>query len=151
MVYVCKGTDSEKLAWFRIINIAGEELTNQELLNAVYSGPFVTDAKRYFSKQGCPAYKIASDYLSGSVVRQDYLETALDWISDGGGEGYLATHQHDPNANELWLHFQNVVNWVRATFPKHRKEMKGWTGAPSGCAIMSVSWMWRPWSRRSSV
>ena len=56
MVYVCKGTDSEKLAWFRIINIAGEELTNQELLNAVYSGPFVTDAKRYFSKQGCPAY-----------------------------------------------------------------------------------------------
>ena len=58
-------------------------------------------------------------------MRQDYLETALDWISDGGGEGYLATHQHDPNANELWLHFQNVVNWVRATFPKHRKEMKG--------------------------
>lgn len=125
MVYVCKGTDSEKLAWFRIINIAGEELTDQELLNAVYSGPFVTDAKRHFSKQGCPAYKIASDYLSGSVVRQDYLATALAWISNGFGEGYLATHQHDPNANALWLHFQNVVNWVRATFPKYRKEMKG--------------------------
>ncbi len=125
MVYVCKGTDSEKLAWFRVINIAGERLYEQELLNAVYSGPFVTDAKRHFSKQGCPAYKIASEYLSGSVVRQDYLATALDWISNGYSEGYLATHQHDPNANTLWLHFQNVINWVRATFPKYRKEMKG--------------------------
>lgn len=124
MIYVCKGTDSEKLAWFRIINIAGEQLNDQELLNAVYCGPFVMDAKRYFSKNGCAAYQIANKYVSGKVNRQDFLKTALNWISNGCGEGYLATHQHDPNANQLWLHFHNVIQWVQATFPKVRKEMK---------------------------
>ena len=124
MIYVCKRTDSEKLAWFRIINIAGEQLNDQELLNAVYSGPFVTDAKRYFSKNGCAAYQIANKYLNGKVNRQDFLKTALNWISNGGSEGYLATHQHDPNANQLWLHFNNVIQWVQTTFPTVRKEMK---------------------------
>lgn len=125
MVYFCSGTDSEKLEWFKTINIAGEELTAQELRNAVYSGSWVTDAKRYFSKNGCPAYGIGSDYLSGSAIRQDYLETTIKWINNGEIEAYMAKHQNEPNANELWLYFQSVINWVRAVFPNYRKEMKG--------------------------
>ncbi len=123
-VYICSGTDSEKLRWFRTINIAGEKLTEQELRNAVYSGSWVSDAKRYFSKNGCPASKTGSDYLSGSAIRQDYLETAIDWISHGNIDIYMAKHQHDPNAVELWNHFSSVINWVKAVFPKYRKEMK---------------------------
>jgi hypothetical protein len=125
MVYLCSGTDSEKLKWFQTINIAGEKLTEQELRNAVYAGSWVSDAKRYFSKNGCAAYQIGKDYLNGSPIRQDYLETVIDWISKGNIESYMATHQHDPNANEIWLYFQSVINWVKATFPKYRKEMKG--------------------------
>jgi hypothetical protein len=125
MVYFCSGTDSERLEWFRTINIAGEELTDQELRNAVYSGSWVTDAKRHFSKTGCPAYGLGGDYMSGTAIRQDYLETTIQWISGGDIEGYMATNQHKPNANELWLYFQSVIAWVRATFPTYRKEMKG--------------------------
>ena len=83
MVYFCSGTDSEKLEWFKTINIAGLKLTDQELRNAVYHGPWTADAKRYFSKTGCPAYGIGSDYLDGTPIRQDYLETAIDWLSEG--------------------------------------------------------------------
>lgn len=125
MVYFCEGTDSEKLEWFKTINIAGEELTEQELRNAVYHGSWVYDAKRYFSKTGCPAYGLASNYLAGSAIRQDYLETAIDWLSNGNIDVYMANHQHDPNASELWLYFQNVINWVKVVFPVYRKEMKG--------------------------
>jgi hypothetical protein len=125
MVYRCSGTDSEKLEWFKTINIAGEKLTDQELRNAVYSGPWVTDSKRYFSKTGCPAYQIAHSYMTGKPIRQDYLETAIKWINKGDVEGYMAVHQHDPNAIELWLYFQAVINWVKATFPVHRSEMEG--------------------------
>jgi hypothetical protein len=125
MVYQCSGTDSEKLGWFKTINIAGEQLTDQELRNAVYSGPWVSDAKRYFSKNGCPAYGIGSDYLSGSPIRQEFLETVIDWFSDGKIEAYMAKQQQKPNANELWLYFQAVISWVKATFPKYRREMKG--------------------------
>jgi hypothetical protein len=125
MVYFCSGTDSEKLEWFKTINIAGEKLTDQELRNAVYSGSWVSDAKRYFSKNGCPAYGIANDYLSGTPIRQDYLETTIQWISNDSIEKYMAEHQHEPNANELWLYFQSVINWVKAVFPNYRKEMKG--------------------------
>ncbi|NUQ80800.1 MAG: DUF262 domain-containing protein [Bacteroidetes bacterium] len=124
MVYLCSGSDSEKLQWFKTINIAGEKLTDQELRNAVYSGPWVTDAKRYFSKNGCPAYNFASDYMTGTAIRQEYLETVIDWISVGNIEIYMAKHQMDDNAIELWLYFQGVINWVKATFPKYRKEMK---------------------------
>jgi hypothetical protein len=123
MVYLCSGTDSEKLDWFTTINIAGEKLTDQELRNAVYSGSWVSDAKRFFSKNSRP--KIGDDYLSGSANRQEYLETTLYWISKGSIEVYMANHQHDPNANELWLYFQSVINWVKVNFPKYRKEMKG--------------------------
>jgi hypothetical protein len=125
MVYLCSGTDSEKLDWFETINIAGEQLTNQELRNAVYAGSWVTDAKRYFSKNGCPAYAIGSRHLNGSPIRQDYLETAIKWMNSGDIVGYMATHQHDPAALGLWQYFQSVITWVEATFPKYRKEMKG--------------------------
>lgn len=124
-VYFCSGTDSEKLEWFKIINIAGEKLTDQELRNAVYSGSWVTDAKRYFSKNGCAAYGIGSDYLNGSPIRQDYLETAIKWISDGDIEEYMSKHQHDQNASALWRYFQDVITWVGATFTHKRKFMKG--------------------------
>lgn len=128
MVYVCEGTDSEKLDWFRIINIAGEKLTEQELRNAVYTGEWLTDAKRYFSKSGCPCYALYKDYLSGSAIRQDYLETAIDWIAQSEGktiEQYMSEHQHDVNANKLWLYMQKVMAWVKAVYPNYRKEMKG--------------------------
>lgn len=125
MVYICSGTESEKLSWFETINIAGAQLTKQELRNAVYSGPWVTDAKRYFSKNGCPAYGIGSKYISGELNRQAFLEVAINWINSGDVEGYMALHQLDPNANELWLYFQSVIAWVQATYPVYRKEMKG--------------------------
>ena len=125
MVYFCSGTDSEKLDWFRTINIAGEEHTDQELRNAVYAGPWTTDAKRYFSKTNCAAYGLASDYLRGNPIRQEYLETTIDWQSNGEINDYMSQHQHDKNATPLWHYFQGVINWVKATFPKYRKEMKG--------------------------
>ena len=112
MVYVCSGSESEKLEWFRTINIAGEKLTDQELRNAVYTGSWVSDAKRYFSKSGCVAYNIGGDYLNGSPIRQEFLETAIEWISEGKIESYMATHQHDPNATALWMYFQSVITWV---------------------------------------
>ena len=126
MVYFCEGTDKEKLNWFETINIAGEKLTKQELRNAVYSGSWVTSAKKYFSKNGCVAYQIGSDYLNGSANRQEYLETAIDWISKGNIDTYMGKHQHDPNATALWLYFQSVITWVKSTFVNKRKNyMKG--------------------------
>ena len=130
MVYVCSGTESEKLEWFETINIAGEKLTPQELRNAVFTGSWVSDAKRYFSKTGCVAFNIGSDYLNGSPIRQEYLETAIGWINgDDSNDGiklYMAKHQHDPNATALWLYFQSVITWVNATFTNKRKKfMKG--------------------------
>lgn len=124
MIYFCSGTDTEKLDWFRIINIAGEEHTDQELRNAVYAGPWTADAKRHFSKTGCAAYGLASDYMTGSPIRQDYLETAIDWHSEGKIEDYMSKHQHDKNATPLWQYFQKVIGWVKATFPEYRGEMR---------------------------
>ncbi len=125
MVYFCEGNDSEKLAWFEIVNIAGAVLTKQELRNAVYTGPWLSDAKRQFSKTNCAAAKIASKYLTGTAIRQEYLETALDWISAGNIKKYMSEHQHDHTANELWTYFQSIITWVNSTFPNYRKEMKG--------------------------
>ena len=123
MIYFCSGTDSEKLEWFETINIAGEELSDQELKNAVYSGSWVSDAKRYFSKNNRP--KIGDDYLSGSANRQEYLETAIDWISEGKIKDYMSKHQHDKDAKVLWEYFQAVINWVKSVFTNYRKEMRG--------------------------
>lgn len=128
MIYICDGTDREKLNWFRIINIAGVELSPQELRNAMYTGEWLTEAKKYFSKKLCPAYHIANEYLKGEMNRQYYLESTLRWIAARDGiqiEDYMAAHQHDTNCGELWLYFQNVINWVKVVFPNYRKEMKG--------------------------
>ena len=131
-VYVCEGTASEKLAWFRIINIAGEKLTNQELRNAVYAGPWVSRAKRYFSRSQGPAYALGNRYVKGSPIRQEYLEIAIQWIKDEGQtvDDYMAAHQHDRTATALWSHFRAVIDRVEAVFSNYRKEMKGvdWGG-----------------------
>lgn len=122
----------EKLDWFRVINIAGERLLDQELRNAVYVGPFITDARRYFSKYGCVAYKVGGDYMIGKLEEQAYLQTILKWaarhdgISDSAPiDKYMAIHQNDPNANQLWAYYMQVITWIKSTFPKYRKEMKG--------------------------
>lgn len=128
MIYICDGTDKAKLDWFKIINIAGEQLTTQELRNAIYTGEWLTEAKKFFSKSNCAAYNIASGYLKGTAIRQDYLETAIKWIAAKENkviEAYMSEHQHDTNANEIMLYFQSVINWVKATFPNYRREMKG--------------------------
>lgn len=128
MVYFCDGTDKERIEWFAVINTAGERLTSQELLNAVYTGPWLSDAKLKFSKSSCAAYLLANDggaLVNGSPIRQEYLETALSWINSGDVAGYMAKHQHDGDAEELWQYFQDVIAWVRKTFVKYRKDMKG--------------------------
>ncbi len=126
MIYFCQGNDKEKLDWFRIINIAGEKLTDQEIRNAVYTGPWLSDAKLKFSKSNCAAYLLANDggqLVSGSPIRQEYLETALSWINDSKIEDYMAKYQHKKSADELWRYFQDVIAWVRKTFTNYRREM----------------------------
>jgi len=124
MVYLCEGDESEKLDWFRTVNIAGERLTDQELRNAVYTGPWLTHAKSIFSKSNGPAYGLASKLVRGSPIRQELLEKALRWKSGGNIDSYMSDHQHDATANQLWTYFQNVIWWVQQTFTTYRKEMK---------------------------
>lgn len=126
-VYVCEGTEEEKLEWFKIINIAGETLTAQELLNATYTGPWLANAKNYFSKRHCTAGQMADGYIKGNPIRQEYLEKVLKWIADRdgleSGQMYMATHQHDMDANDLWLYFQGVIDWAKRYFPVKRKKI----------------------------
>ncbi len=126
MIYLCEGDDKEKLDWFKIINIAGEKLTDQELRNVVYTGTWLSDAKLKFSKTNCVAYLLANDggqLVTGSPIRQEYLETAISWINNKEIEVYMAKHQHDENADELWVYFKKVIEWVRKNFTNYRKEM----------------------------
>lgn len=126
MVYFCEGTDQERLDWFQIINIAGEKLTDQEIRNAVYTGPWLSDAKLKFSKRNCAAYLLANDsgkLVTGDPNRQEYLETVLSWINGGNVREYMSIHQHDKNAEPLWMYFKSVIAWVRNTFPVYRSEM----------------------------
>ena len=108
MVYFCEGTDSEKLDWFKTINIAGLKLSDQELRNAIFTGTWLSDAKKYFSKTKCVAYQIGNDYLKGVPNRQEYLETVLKWISNNQIKKYMSDHQHNPTAIELWNYFNNL-------------------------------------------
>lgn len=132
-VYTCEGTDSEKLAWFRTINIAGERLTDQELRNAVYSGPWVSDAKRYFSKTDSPASRYGSlpgckGYMAGNSLRQELLETAVSWIADRDGtdvDGYMSAHQHDRDARSLWRYFTDAIDWAERVFTAYHSQMRG--------------------------
>ena len=129
MIYICEGTEREKLDWFDVVNTAGEKLTAQERRNAIYAGTWLNEAKKYFSKTGCPAVQKGEKYLNGSAIRQQILETVLGWIADrdgGGIEDYMSAHQHDADCADLWAYFEGVVEWVGATFPVVRvKLMKG--------------------------
>lgn len=134
-VYICEGEPSEKLEWFKTINIAGKPLNEQEINNAIFAGPFVSDAKRHFSKSNCGAYRLGKDLVNGTPIRQDFLKKALEWMADHerregkmqSAVGYMAEHQHDPNANNLWTYFQTVLNWAITNFDMRRfkKIMKG--------------------------
>ena len=126
-VFICEGTDSEQLDWFKIINIAGEKLTPQELRNAIYSGPFVEAAKLYFSKPNSPAGEIAEDYLKGKAIRQEILETALKWMAFDNEitiEKYMSQRQFTEDCIQLIDHFQQIINWAKKTFKTTRKAMK---------------------------
>lgn len=126
-VYVCDGTDSEKLDWFQTINIAGEKLSNQELRNAVYHGSWLADAKKWFSRVNGPGDAVGLNYVSVKTVRQELLERALEWIILRDGldtvKDYMALHQKDPNATDLWSYYQNVVQWAKSTFPVKRSHL----------------------------
>lgn len=127
-IFICEGTEEEKLDWFKVINTATAQLTEQELLNAVYTGPWLSDAKEYFSQTNCQARNIAQKYLDGVPIRQDYLETVISWANSATpvkNDNYMSKHQHDPDAKELWSYFVNVIDWVKKTFPEYRSEMKG--------------------------
>lgn len=129
-VYVCTGTDKEKLDWFEVINIAGKKLEKQELKSAIYHGPWVTDAKSLFVRKGCAAQKNWAEYLSGDQDRQKWLETILRWAADADGlsgknaiDQYMQTHRFDNNADELWNYFERVMRWTTATFDIYRTQM----------------------------
>ena len=134
-IYVCQGEASEKLDWFQTINIAGKVLNDQEINNAIFAGPFVTDAKKHFSKRNSGGERLGKDLVNGTPIRQDFLKKALEWMAEhetrGGHrqtiKGYMADHQHDPNANNLWSYFQTVLNWAITNFDmrKFKKIMKG--------------------------
>jgi hypothetical protein len=124
-ICVCEGSEGEILDWFKTINIKGKELNEQEALNATHTGLWLSDAKRYFSKPDCAAYRYGKDYVSGSVERQDYLRTALSWISGGDVQGYMAKHRNDANADKLWNYYRAVIDWVKLTFTTYRNEMRG--------------------------
>lgn len=128
-IYICEGTERERLDWFEVVNTAGEQLNAQERRNAQYTGKWLYEAKRYFSKAGCAAMKLGGELLTGSAIRQDLLETALLWIADrDGGDllDYMSAHQHDGDCRDLTAYFESVVKWVKATFPVYRQKlMKG--------------------------
>lgn len=125
LIYECTGTETEIKEWFKTINIAGIPLNEQELLNAIYSGPFVTMAKAEFSNSQNTNIQKWSAYISGTANRQDYLKTALEWVSNGDVSRYMSAHRQDTNINELKNHFNSVIDWIDAVFPMTEKEMRG--------------------------
>ena len=125
LIYECEGTESEIKEWFRTINIAGVPLNNQELLNAVYSGPFVTLSKEEFSNSKNSNIQKWSAYVSGSANRQDFLERALEWVSKDNVSEYMSRHRFDTNITELKDYFNSVIDWVSTVFTDVESEMKG--------------------------
>lgn len=125
LIYECEGTETEIKQWFETINIAGVPLNSQELLNAIYSGPFVTLAKAEFSNSQNAKIQKWSAYVKGSANRQDFLERALEWVSKSDIGGYMSQHRPDNNINELKIYFNSVIDWVSTTFKDVKKEMQG--------------------------
>lgn len=124
LIYVCEGTESEIKEWFKTINIAGIPLNHQEILNAIYSGTFVTLAKEEFSNSQNSNINKWSSYISGAVNRQEYLECALKWVSRGNIEDYMSIHRHDTNIKELKIYFNSVIDWADSLFSDIYSEMK---------------------------
>lgn len=124
-IYVCEGEESEIKEWFKTINIAGVPLNEQELLNAIYSGTFVSKAKEEFSNSQNAYVQKWSAYIAGSVNRQDYLKTALDWVSKGNIDGYMSKHRFDADINELKTYFNSVIDWISGVFSDVESEMRG--------------------------
>lgn len=135
LIYECEGTETEIKEWFKTVNIAGVPLNDQELLNAVYSGPFVTKAKEEFSNSQNANIQKWSAYIRGSANRQDFLERALDWVSKGDIGSYMSAHRNDKHINELKTYFNAVLDWVSAVFTEVYPEMKGleWGRLYEGC------------------
>lgn len=125
LIYECEGTESQIKEWFKTINIAGVPLNNQELLNAVYSGPFVTKAKEEFSNSQNANIQKWSAYVSGGANRQEFLECALDWVSKGNIGDYMSKHRKDKNIDELKKYFNTVIDWVSSVFTDVENEMRG--------------------------
>lgn len=124
-IYICEGTESEIKEWFKTINIAGIPLNEQELSNAIHSGPFVTKAKEEFSNSQNANIQKWSAYISGNVLRQDYLRTALEWISKGNIDDYMSRHRYDNNITELKAYFSSVIDWISSVFSDVESEMRG--------------------------
>ena len=129
-IYECQGDESEIKEWFKTINIAGVPLNEQELSNAIHSGPFVTKAKEEFSNSQNANIQKWSAYISGDVKRQDYLKTALSWVSKGNVDDYMSRHRYDDNIIELKTYFTSVIDWVSSVFTDVESEMRGldWGG-----------------------
>lgn len=125
LIYECEGTESEIKEWFRTINIAGVPLNDQELLNAVYSGPFVTLAKAEFSNSQNANIQKWGAYISGSANRQEFLQRALDWASKGNIGEYMSLHRYDTTIAELKTYFNTVIDWVSGVFKDVESEMRG--------------------------
>lgn len=125
LIYECEGAETEIKEWFKTINIAGVPLNRQELLNAVYSGPFVTKAKEVFSNSQSAKVQMWSAYVAGAVNRQDFLATAIDWVSRGNAEDYMRSHRFSSDITELVKYFNSVIDWVRTVFPLVESEMRG--------------------------
>ena len=125
LIYVCEGTESEIKEWFKTINIVGIPLNHQEILNAIYSGTFVTLAKEEFSNSQNSNLDRWGSYVKAVVNRQEYLECALNWVSKGNIEDYMSKHRHDKNINELKTYFNSVIDWIDGVFPSVYDEMRG--------------------------
>ena len=125
LVYICEGTETEIKEWFEIINIGGIVLNDQEKLNAIYSGPFVSAARKEFSNKEDARIQKWSCYISGSANRQEYLQEALRWVSHGNIKNYIQEHRRDTNINELKLYFNDVISWIERTFDNVYPKMKG--------------------------
>lgn len=125
LIYECEGEETEIKDWFKTINIYGVPVNHQEILNAVYSGPFVTLGKAEFSNTQNANIQKWSAYISGSANRQDFLERALEWVSKGNIDEYMSRHRHDKNINELKAYFNSVIDWVSTVFSDVETEMRG--------------------------
>lgn len=125
LIYVCTGDEPEIKDWFKTINIAGVPLTQQEILNAVYSGPFVTLAREEFSNSNNSYVQKWNVFIAGDIKRQAYLECALDWVSQGSIDNYMSKHRHDHDIVELKSHFTKVIDWASSVFTDVESEMHG--------------------------